>query len=86
MTWSTVNDGLKAQSSWLPIFHLTGERNWINDPNGLIYHNGRYHLFYQAAPESAVGGRPTGARLVYRSLPLGAAPGSAQPEYRRPRP
>ncbi|MDU1253541.1 MAG: hypothetical protein E6968_05055, partial [Peptostreptococcaceae bacterium] len=26
-----------------PKLHLTGKRNWINDPNGLIYYKGKYH-------------------------------------------
>ncbi|HJW63354.1 MAG TPA: glycoside hydrolase family 32 protein, partial [Actinomycetes bacterium] len=33
-----------------PRYHLTGERGWINDPNGPIQHRGVYHLFFQADP------------------------------------
>ena len=35
---------------WRPVAHLTAEKNWLNDPNGLIYHDGTYHAFYQYNP------------------------------------
>ncbi len=33
-----------------PQFHFSPEKNWHNDPNGLIYYDGEYHLFYQYNP------------------------------------
>ncbi len=39
-----------------PQFHFTPEEKWMNDPNGLVYHNGVYHLFYQYYPDDIVWG------------------------------
>ena len=33
-----------------PTYHLTPPANWCNDPNGLIEHEGTYHVFYQYNP------------------------------------
>lgn len=37
----------------LPAAHLRPPRNWINDPNGLVFHDGYYHVFYQYNPHGA---------------------------------
>lgn len=36
---------------WRPIFHVTAPAQWVNDPNGPIFHKGFYHLFYQLTPD-----------------------------------
>ncbi len=39
-----------AKDPFRPLYHFTGPESWINDPNGPIYHEGKYHLFYQFDP------------------------------------
>ena len=40
------------ENSYKPLFHITGEKGWINDPNGVIKFQGKYHVFYQHHPYS----------------------------------
>ena len=46
----------QIQETERPAFHLTGGCGWINDPNGLSYYKGEYHLFHQYHPYSNLWG------------------------------
>lgn len=39
-----------------PQLHFSPKENWMNDPNGMVYYEGEYHLFYQYFPDSTVWG------------------------------
>jgi fructan beta-fructosidase len=42
-------DDLYAEK-YRPQFHFTSRRGWLNDPNGLVYADGEWHLYYQHNP------------------------------------
>ncbi|MBT8210103.1 MAG: glycoside hydrolase family 32 protein, partial [Eudoraea sp.] len=44
------------EEAYRPQYHFSPEEKWMNDPNGLVYHQGVYHLFYQYYPEDIVWG------------------------------
>ena len=50
--FSGSNDKNNFDELYRPQFHFSPEKNWQNDPNGLVYYEGEYHLFYQYNPNS----------------------------------
>ena len=45
----TAQSGYDEQ--YRPQIHFTPAKNWMNDPNGMVYADGTYHLFYQYNPQ-----------------------------------
>ena len=51
-----------------PQFHFSPQEKWMNDPNGMVYYDGEYHLFYQYYPDSNVWGPMHWGHAISRDL------------------
>ena len=82
----TVPEAKLAIDPMRPQFHLLPARNWMNDPNGPIYFNGQYHMFFQYNPQAAVWGNMSWDHAIspdmihWKHLPVAFTPAPGGPD------
>lgn len=73
-----------GRETYRPQFHYTALAGWLNDPNGLLYYRGTWHLFHQFAPPDLPGlvwGHATSTDLVHWTHRPPSIPPDPQDSY-----
>lgn len=68
MADAVTDDVSVYTEKYRPQYHFSARRGWLNDPNGLLYYDGEYHLFFQSNPFSARGANKSWGHAVSTDL------------------
>lgn len=59
---------VEYDQAYRPQFHFTSRKHWMNDPNGMVFLDGEYHLFFQHNPIANVWGNMTWGHAVSKDM------------------